>query len=76
MTASIASAATRSRETVVAGMIVGEFIADFCDDARNDASIPTALVREFVAAEQGKLRRDGGAAGAPRAATRSRRRCR
>jgi len=42
-------------ETVVAGMIVGEFVADFCDDARNDASIPTALVREFVAAEQGKL---------------------
>jgi len=42
-------------ETVVAGMLVGEFVADFCDDARNDANIPTALVREFVAAEQGKL---------------------
>jgi fumarate reductase flavoprotein subunit len=42
-------------ETVVAGMIVGEFIADFCDDPGNDATIPTALVREFVAAEKGKL---------------------
>jgi fumarate reductase flavoprotein subunit len=42
-------------ETVVAGMIVGEFVADFCDDAGNDASIPTALVREVVAAEQGRL---------------------
>ena len=42
-------------ETVVAGMIVGEFVADFCDDPANDASIPTALVREFVAAERGKL---------------------
>jgi fumarate reductase flavoprotein subunit len=42
-------------ETVVAGMIVGEYVADFCDRADNDASIPTGLVREFVAAEQAKL---------------------
>ena len=27
-------------ETVVAGMIVGEFIADFCDDADNDVQHP------------------------------------
>ena len=42
-------------ETVVAGMIVGDFVADFCDASANDASIPTGLVREFVAAEQAKL---------------------
>jgi fumarate reductase flavoprotein subunit len=40
-------------ETVVAGMIVGEFIADFCD--REDLSIPLGLVREFVAREQARL---------------------
>ncbi|MCK7524253.1 MAG: FAD-binding protein [Ignavibacteriales bacterium] len=28
-------------ETVVAGMIVGEFIADFCDKPENDVDIPT-----------------------------------
>jgi len=44
-------------ETVVAGMIVGDFIADFCDDAANDVRIPTGLVRELVAAEQAKLDR-------------------
>ena len=42
-------------ETVVAGMIVGDFVADFCDRADNDVNIPTGLVREFVAAEQAKL---------------------
>ncbi|MBM3270663.1 MAG: fumarate reductase flavoprotein subunit [Candidatus Sericytochromatia bacterium] len=42
-------------ETVVAGMIVGEFIADYCDDSGNDLDIPTGLVREFVAREQAKL---------------------
>ncbi len=42
-------------ETVVAGMLVGDFVADYCDGAANDASIPTALVREFVRAEQAKL---------------------
>ncbi|MGE5338363.1 MAG: fumarate reductase flavoprotein subunit, partial [Gemmatimonadota bacterium] len=40
-------------ETVVAGMIVGEFIADFCD--REDLNIPLGLVREFVGREQAKL---------------------
>jgi fumarate reductase flavoprotein subunit len=44
-------------ETVVAGMIVGDFVADFCDRADNDARIPTGLVREFIAAEQAKLDR-------------------
>jgi fumarate reductase flavoprotein subunit len=42
-------------ETVVGGMIVGDFVADFCDAAANDASIPTGLVRECVEAEQAKL---------------------
>ena len=44
-------------ETVVAGMIVGDFVADFCDRADNELRIPTGLVREFVAAEQAKLDR-------------------
>jgi fumarate reductase flavoprotein subunit len=42
-------------ETVVAGMIVGEFIADFCDKADNDVNIPTGVVREFLQREQAKL---------------------
>ena len=42
-------------ETVVAGMIVGEFIADFCDKPENDANIPTGVVREFLQHEQAKL---------------------
>jgi fumarate reductase flavoprotein subunit len=42
-------------ETVVAGMIVGEFIADFCDKAENDVNIPTGVVREFLQREQAKL---------------------
>src|SRR5688572_6940427 len=42
-------------ETVVAGMIVGEFIADFCDRAENDVAIPTAVVHEFLAREQARL---------------------
>jgi fumarate reductase flavoprotein subunit len=42
-------------ETVVAGMIVGEFIGDFCD--REDLQIPLGLVREHVEYEQAKLDR-------------------
>ncbi len=42
-------------ETVVAGMIVGEYVADWCASAESDANIATGLVREFVAAEQAKL---------------------
>jgi fumarate reductase flavoprotein subunit len=44
-------------ETVVAGMIVGDFVADFCDCSENEVRIPTGLVREFIAAEQAKLDR-------------------
>jgi fumarate reductase flavoprotein subunit len=42
-------------ETVVAGMIVGEFIADFCDKTENDVSIPTGVLRDFVNEEKAKL---------------------
>ncbi|MBL8314112.1 MAG: fumarate reductase flavoprotein subunit [Rubrivivax sp.] len=42
-------------ETVVAGMIVGEFVADFCDRSANEVRIPTGLVRDFIRTEQAKL---------------------
>jgi len=42
-------------ETVVAGMIVGEFISDFCDRPENNAPLPISLARQFVAREQDKL---------------------
>ena len=42
-------------ETVVAGMIVGEFIADFCDRPDNDIDISTGLVHEFLHREQAKI---------------------
>src|SRR6187455_2476218 len=42
-------------ETVVAGMIVGEYIGDFCDRAANDVDIPTKLIHEFLEREQARL---------------------
>ena len=42
-------------ETVVAGMIVGEFIADFCDKPENAAPLPITLAREFVQREEARL---------------------
>jgi len=42
-------------ETVVAGMIVGEFIGDFCDRSENDLNIPTAVVHGFLEREQARL---------------------
>jgi len=42
-------------ETVVAGMIVGEYVADFCASPAGDLAIPTGLVREFLEREQAKL---------------------
>jgi fumarate reductase flavoprotein subunit len=42
-------------ETIVAGMIVGEYIADFCDAAENEVQLPTTLVREAVRSEQRHL---------------------
>ena len=44
-------------ETVVAGRIVGEYIADFCSSAASDVSIPTGLIREFVRARAGEVGR-------------------
>ena len=46
-------------ETVVAGMIVGEFVADHCEGSNLEVS--TALVREFMDRERGYL--DGLASG-------------
>jgi fumarate reductase flavoprotein subunit len=43
-------------ETVVAGMIVGEFIADFCERPENDLSAPLPLAREFLRREEAALR--------------------
>ncbi|MEG0822817.1 MAG: fumarate reductase flavoprotein subunit [Burkholderiaceae bacterium] len=42
-------------ETVVAGMIVGEFVADFCERPENEIDIPTSTVYDFVKREQAKL---------------------
>ena len=42
-------------ETVVAGMIVGEFMGDFCDRPENAVNIPTAIVHGFLEREQAKL---------------------
>jgi fumarate reductase flavoprotein subunit len=42
-------------ETVVAGMIVAEFVADFCATPDGDLDVPTAVLREAVAAERASL---------------------
>ena len=42
-------------ETVVAGMIVGEFIADFCENSTNDLNISTGLIQETLEREQVKI---------------------
>lgn len=42
-------------ETVVAGMLVGEYVADFCASGYGEQALSTALAREFVAREQGHL---------------------
>ncbi len=42
-------------ETVVGGMIVGEFIADFCDRPESNLQLSTGLIREFLKHEQAKL---------------------
>jgi len=39
-------------ETVVAGMIVGEYISDFCDKIENDIVIPTRIIHDFLRREQ------------------------
>ena len=42
-------------ETVVAGMIVGEAIADFCDGSQSDVTISTGLIHDFLAREEAKI---------------------
>ena len=42
-------------ETVVAGMIVGESIGDFCADPANAAAVPMGLVQEFLDRERAKI---------------------
>jgi fumarate reductase flavoprotein subunit len=42
-------------ETVAAGMIVGEFIADFCDRSENAADIPTSIIQDALRREQAKI---------------------
>jgi len=39
-------------ETVIAGMIVGEYIGDFCDKPENDIEIPTRVVHDCLRREQ------------------------
>jgi fumarate reductase flavoprotein subunit len=42
-------------ETVVGGMIVGEFIADFCDRPDSDVALSTGLIHEFLERERARL---------------------
>ena len=42
-------------ETVVAGMIVGEFMADFCDSDDSEISVSTAQAKEFWARERAQI---------------------
>ncbi|MBL8434355.1 MAG: fumarate reductase flavoprotein subunit [Zoogloea sp.] len=42
-------------ETVVAGMIVGETMADFVESSAGDLQVSTALVREFLEWEQARI---------------------
>lgn len=42
-------------ETVVAGMLVGEFVADFCDEPENRIALPTALVDEALRSAAARL---------------------
>ena len=57
-------------ETVVAGMIVGEFIADFCDRAENDVNIPTGVVHGHLERERARLDAMLGSGSEPAAALR------
>lgn len=42
-------------ETVVAGMLVGEYVADFCQSSAGDPAVPAGLARAFVEREQAAL---------------------
>ncbi|HRH81472.1 MAG TPA: fumarate reductase flavoprotein subunit [Thiobacillaceae bacterium] len=43
-------------ETVVSGMLIGEYVADFCQSDAGDLTVSTALAREFLAREVAHLR--------------------
>ena len=43
-------------ETVVAGMIVGEFIADFCDKPENGIDIPTSIIYDALRKQEAELK--------------------
>ena len=51
-------------ETVVSGMLVAEYIADFCETPESDINISTKTIESFMKREQGKLEKlihkDGG----------------
>jgi succinate dehydrogenase flavoprotein subunit len=42
-------------ETVVGGMIVGEYISDFCERSENEVNIPTHLIHAALHREQAKI---------------------
>jgi len=42
-------------ETVVAGMIVGEFVADYCDGVEGHVGISTGMIHDFLSREQARL---------------------
>ncbi|PLY16011.1 MAG: fumarate reductase flavoprotein subunit [Sedimenticola sp.] len=44
-------------ETVVSGMLVSEYIADFCQKPENDLTVSTHLAAEFLQRETDKLKR-------------------
>ncbi len=44
-------------ETVVAGMLVGEYVADFCDSHAGQIQISSALAQDFLRREQAHLDR-------------------
>ncbi|BDY11834.1 fumarate reductase flavoprotein subunit [Hydrogenimonas cancrithermarum] len=44
-------------ETVVSGMLVAEYISDFCDSPQSSIDISTAVVEAFIRAEKEKIHR-------------------
>jgi fumarate reductase flavoprotein subunit len=42
-------------ETVVAGMIVGEYVADYCDSPDSELTVSTGLIRKFWSEQHGLL---------------------
>lgn len=44
-------------ETVVSGMLVGEYIADYCESDESDVKLSTGIIEGFLTREQQKLER-------------------